>query len=340
MSAMPLSIQDIAKEYNDSSDIAYLYNLETFLISLCYGPVLILSIMALTRLRRGSQSPPSFKWLSFIILVQTVFVTFRFVCQIGENIAECKHARFIINTDNEVEKILPKTVATSRIWMSTIGDFSARVVEALANGVLAWRAWSLYSGVLRIKYFLIIAWLCDLAAGMVYFGVYAWRTFTSMGPTPAHHIWLAYVVMYSSRWTSFALNLIATLLIGYRTWRLREMLNDAGGTLSRSSAYTILARLVETGVILLGVQLLVAVLAVAYTSGDPAEPGFIALTVIDTAFMVINVHPAGMALVGHNMWSREQHGFRDTEANGRTMSIAFQPASVSVTKLSLDSPGS
>ncbi|KAH8801885.1 hypothetical protein DL96DRAFT_771979 [Flagelloscypha sp. PMI_526] len=154
---------------------------------------------------------------------------------------------------------------------------------------------------------------------MVYFGVSVAIMFKWMTHEGSKHQVLSNIVMYSSRWSSFALNLVATMLIGYRTWKLRGMLQDVGLTPTRSSVYTILARLVETGVILLAVQFLVAILAVTFTSGDPADPGFVALNVlVDIAFMIINAHPAGMALVTGGVWAREEKGSGDTEAKCTT----------------------
>ncbi|KAH8801889.1 hypothetical protein DL96DRAFT_1774332 [Flagelloscypha sp. PMI_526] len=341
MNATSLSIQEVAEKFNDISDVAYLYNLDTFVISLCFGPVLILSIIALANLGSREPTTPPLKRLRFVILIQTVFVTLRFSCQLGENIVAFKQRRLLLITDNGVEKINNSLVATSRIGMVTIGDFSARVVEALANGVVVWRAWSLYSGVLWIKYLLITAWICDLAVGMVFFGVSVMINFRFLSRGDTQHIILAYIVMYSSRWTSFALNLMATVLIAYRTWKLKGTLNDAGLIPNRSSVYMVLFRLVETGVILLAVQLLIAVLAVTYTSGDPANPGYLASTLVgDTAFTIINAHPAGMALVSNNVWARERRVPGDREANDRTMSIAFKASCTLADQSSLDSPES
>ncbi|KAH8813974.1 hypothetical protein DL96DRAFT_1625852 [Flagelloscypha sp. PMI_526] len=355
---MPASVQNVAELYNDVADIAYFYNLETFVISLCYGechishrsytkktmknlgPVLILSITALTYIRRRRPATRSLKWLFAIILIQIILVTLRFVCQIGENLVAFKQTRFLFIGENGVKKAHNVKVTTLRLAMNTIGDFSSRVVEALANGVVVWRAWSLYFGVLRIKYFLIVAWICDLVIGMAYFGVSVGVTFKWLSQDDSQHVLLTYVTMYSSRWTSFALNLVATLLIGYRTWKLRGTLNNAGFSLKRSSVYAILARLVEAGVILLAVQLLVAVLAVTYTSGNPADSGFIALGVlVDIAFMIINAHPAGMALVTEHVWAREQQDAGDVETNGQAISAPFRAGSNSTAILSLDSPG-
>ncbi|KAH8813975.1 hypothetical protein DL96DRAFT_1625853 [Flagelloscypha sp. PMI_526] len=312
MGTTPLSIQDVAQEYNNSSDIAYLYNLETFLISLCYGPILILSIKAHTRLRRRSSTNRSLKWLSLVILIQIIFVTLRVVGQLGENILAFKQNRILSTADNEVEKVRDAIVKNTRFGMLTIGEISSRVVEALANGVVVWRAISLYLGNWKIKYFLAVAWFCDLAVGMVYGGFFL--VFLRSGGTQFTESTV--ILMYSVRWTSFALNLAATILIAYRTWKLRGMLSDTGLTPNRSNVYNILARLVETGVILLAVQLLIAVLAVTYTSGDPADPGYIALTaVIDISFMIINAHPAGMALVAEGMWAKQGELSGDTKAN-------------------------
>ncbi|KAH8801890.1 hypothetical protein DL96DRAFT_1563719 [Flagelloscypha sp. PMI_526] len=321
MSATPLSIQSLAKGYNNISNIAYMYNLETFVMSLCYGLVLILSITALARLRHRRRSSPthSLRWLYFVILTQLIFVTLRFSCQIGENLAIFKQTRFLPNPDGRIEKISNVAAETSRLGINTVVNFSGRLVEALANGVVVWRAWTLYLEVRGMKYFLVIAWFCDLAAGIVYFGVSVAIMFKWMTHEGSKHQMLTNIVMYSSRWSSFALNLVATILIGYRTWKLRGMLKDVGLTPTRSSVYTILARLVETGVILLTVQFLVAILAVTFTSGDPADPGFVALNVlVDVAFMIINAHPAGMALVTGDVWAREEEGSGDTEANCNT----------------------
>ncbi|KAH8801886.1 hypothetical protein DL96DRAFT_1634512 [Flagelloscypha sp. PMI_526] len=171
MSATPLSIQSIAKGYNNISNIAYMYNLETFVMSLCYGElVLILSITALTHLRHRRRSSPtrSLRWLYFVILTQLVFVTLRFGCQIGENLAIFKQTRFLPNPDGRIEKISNATVETSRLGINTVVNFSGRLVEALANGVVVWRAWTLYLELKGIKCFLVIAWFCDLASCIAY----------------------------------------------------------------------------------------------------------------------------------------------------------------------------
>ncbi|KAH8813978.1 hypothetical protein DL96DRAFT_1561344 [Flagelloscypha sp. PMI_526] len=131
MTATSLSIQEVAEKFNDISDVAYLYNLDTLRDLLVFRTGL--DIIHYCSRKPWSSSPPPntfpfsgleslplphSKRLRFVILIQTVFVTLRFSCQLGENIVAFKQRRLLLITDNGVEKINNSLVATSRIgWL-------------------------------------------------------------------------------------------------------------------------------------------------------------------------------------------------------------------------------
>ncbi|KAH8810441.1 hypothetical protein DL96DRAFT_1685510 [Flagelloscypha sp. PMI_526] len=149
---------------------------------------------------------------------------------------------------------------------------------------------------------------------------------------------LAALALYASRWTSFALNMLVTLFIAYRAWKFKNVLKNCGLTIRESAVYRILARLIETGVLLLAVQLLVAILATTYTSVDPSDPGFVAMNATaDLGLMVISAHPAAMSIISTDILSKEAQDSRNMESQSVSSKLAFR---VTETQLSAELPRS
>ncbi|KAH8810439.1 hypothetical protein DL96DRAFT_1716686 [Flagelloscypha sp. PMI_526] len=161
------------------------------------------------------------------------------------------------------------------------------------------------------------------AAEAFYFGAYVnmYTIIFTSEVEPSRQ--LSQTALYVSRWTSFALNLLVTLLIAYRAWKFKNVLIEAGWNTRESKVYHILARLVETGGLLLSVQLLIAILATTHIHGDPTDPGYIVTIVLAESSLIVivslavflrpsnvepsfsqNAHPAAMSLVSISIASK------------------------------------
>ncbi|KAH8793126.1 hypothetical protein DL96DRAFT_255947 [Flagelloscypha sp. PMI_526] len=256
MSAPTISTEDVIAQYQSVSDFAALYILEAFMCSLSYGPVLILSIIALKRLRKRLSFTPSrsSKWLFGIILSQLIFVTLRSVCSTGLYVADFKDNHFVVLDDGSVQQLFDNSLLTVELVFICCGAVSTRAMEVLASAVLVWRAFTIYSDIFWIRFILILAWVIDFAVAAFHVGVYMQVNIGIAMYRPDVSMQLVPIALYASRWMSFALNALVTALIAYRAWKFKNVLQDAGLRTKRSMSYQILARLVETGVLLLAVQ--------------------------------------------------------------------------------------
>ncbi|KAH8810448.1 hypothetical protein DL96DRAFT_1821511 [Flagelloscypha sp. PMI_526] len=270
-----------------------------------------------------------------IILAQLIFVTLRSACFVGLDVLSLKNHAYLVNDDGSIRKLIDDTVSNVELVFQSGATLSGRAMEVLANAVLVWRAYALYSDLLWIRSIVIVSWVIDFAVQVFYFGAYMEM---SIILAKGLHLstQLSHIALYASRWTSFALNMLVTLLIAYRTWKFKNVLKDAGLGTKKSTAYHILARLVETGVLLLAVQLLVAILATSYTSVDPAAPNYIAMTILaELGVFVINAHPAAMSLVSAHIVSMEGQSSRHVESTSVVSNLAFR---VTESGLSADHP--
>ncbi|KAH8810440.1 hypothetical protein DL96DRAFT_1627186 [Flagelloscypha sp. PMI_526] len=323
----PISTTQLIDAYQSSTALATLYTLQLFAGSLSYGPVLILSIVALKGLRkRRSPSALSSSPLFIIILAQLFFVTLRPVCLVGIYVLSFKDSRFIVLDDGRIQKLFVASIRHAELGFFCVAAFAARAVEVLATVVLVRRACTIYTDRFWIQCMLIFAWFLDFAVQAFYFGAYVqmYTAMTKKKVDMSRH--LAQIALYASRWSSFALNLFVTLLIGYCVWKYKNILTNAGLATRKSTIYHVLARLVETGVLLLAVQLLIAVLATAYISGDPENHGYIAMMILgEMSLIVINAHPAAMSLVSADIVSKEERRSVDVEfaavANNSTFGV-------------------
>ncbi|KAH8796176.1 hypothetical protein DL96DRAFT_1689351 [Flagelloscypha sp. PMI_526] len=327
-SSPPISTQELLMRYQGISDVACLSILDSSAYSLSYGPVLILSVVALKHMRARWSSAPSrsLKSLFIIVLTQLVVVTLRFLSIIAEDILYFKDTQLFI-TDGKIQKRKDFPVLKARVGLLVYESFSGVAVIILANAVLVWRAYTLYRDSFCIRCVLIFAWGIDFVFAMLHAAasmtVIALLFKNTLGDL-AH---LQRISMYTSLWMSFGLNMLATSLIAYRAWKFKNSLNIAGLNLKKSTVYIILARLVETGILLLGVQLLLAVVATTHNSGDPADPGYLAMSVIlHLAEIIINTHPAAMSLVSADIVSKEDQGPEDIKVPDVSSTLSFRVA--------------
>ncbi|KAH8800120.1 hypothetical protein DL96DRAFT_1564388 [Flagelloscypha sp. PMI_526] len=110
-----------------------------------------------------------------------------------------------------------------------------------------------------------------------------------------------------------------------RDWKFKNVLIEAGWNTRESKVYHILARLVETGGLLLSVQLLIAILATTHIHGDPTDPGYIVTIVLaESSLIVINAHPAAMSLVSISIASKGDRNSRDIASAGVSSNIVFR----------------
>ncbi|KAH8796182.1 hypothetical protein DL96DRAFT_1091688 [Flagelloscypha sp. PMI_526] len=281
----------------------------------------------LCRTRWSSTPSRSLKNLFIIVLAQLISVTLQFASSIANKLLFFKDTHFLI-IDGNIQKLPDASVREARVGLVVCQVFSGVAVVGLANTVLVWRAYTLYPDLSWIRSILIFAWVVDVVFAMLHAAAtmsipILW--FKGISSDYSDH--LQRIAQYTSYWISFALNMLVTLLIAYRAWKFKNSSNTAGLSLKKSTVYNILARLVETGILLLAVQLLIAVLATTYTSGEPADPGYIASDVLlQLTGIVIHAHPAAMSLVSADIVSKEDRVSGDVEVIGVSKTLSFRIA--------------
>ncbi|KAH8810424.1 hypothetical protein DL96DRAFT_540205 [Flagelloscypha sp. PMI_526] len=323
-----ISAQQLINDYDFASHTASVHILEVFTYALSFGPVLILSIVALKRLRQRHSPVPSrsSKWLSRVILTQLIFITLRFTCSVTLKVLLRNDAHYSVMDDGSIQMMGIYSIYSAELGLICSSMLSARAVELLASTVLVWRAWVIYPDLFLIRFILVLVWVIDLAVEVLYFGAFI------TGAAREIDVPLSRIALYASRWTSFALNLLVTLSVAYRTWKFKNVLTDAGLTTRKSTSYKILARLVETGLLMLATQLLLAILATTYTSVDFSNLGYDAMLILaELSLVVINAHPAAMSLVAADILLEEGRGSRDNESSGVSGCMAFRVTETGLT---------
>ncbi|KAH8810438.1 hypothetical protein DL96DRAFT_1821503 [Flagelloscypha sp. PMI_526] len=338
VSSETISTKQLINEYESYSDMAILFVSEDCVYALTLGPLLILSIIALQRLRKLWSSVPlySVKWLYMIILTQMILAILRFACRIVTKVFDLKtDIRYFVTDDGSIHRFTDNSFANAKRGLAGVAMLSARVMEVLASAVLIWRACAISLDLFWVRSLLIFAWMIDSAMEGFYFGAYVSDMLLFKDIT----LQLRFIALSSSRWTSFALNLLATLLIAYRARTFKNVLADSGLAPGKSAIYHILARLVETGVLLLVVQLIVAILATTkYKSFNLADPGFVAMNdMAEFSLIVITAHPAAITLLVADILSKRGGGSGDTESAGASTHLVFR---VTETQLSTAVPKS
>ncbi|KAH8810429.1 hypothetical protein DL96DRAFT_1685501 [Flagelloscypha sp. PMI_526] len=254
-------------------------------------------------------------------MAQLIFITLRFTFSVGLKVLVFNDARYSVLNDGSIYRMVVYPVYNAELGVVCVTAFSARAVEVLASAVLVWRAWVIYPDVFWIRLILVLAWVLDLAVELLYFGAFMASAALDTN-VPLSHIGL-----YASRWTSVALNILVTLSIGYRVWKFKNGLTEAGLATKKSTIYKILSRFVETGVLLLAAQLLVAILATTYTSVDFSNPGYDAMLILaELSLFVINAHPAAISLISADILLEEGRSSRDNESASASGCMAFRVA--------------
>ncbi|KAH8800117.1 hypothetical protein DL96DRAFT_1636896 [Flagelloscypha sp. PMI_526] len=139
-----ISAKQSVNEYESYSDMTILLELQDCTYSLAFGPVLILSAIALQHLRKPRSSAPSYsvKRLRTIILAQMIFITLRFACRTVQKVF--KDTRYFVTDDESIQKLTYVSLINVELGLGVVAMLSARAVELLASAVLVWRACAIY----------------------------------------------------------------------------------------------------------------------------------------------------------------------------------------------------